>query len=245
VAAGTTTIPTSLPDDAALRSIVLDGIVRSGSLRPGTLVIDTSTTAPATARDVAGAVEGAGGAFVDAPVSGGEPAAIEGRLSVMCGGSTTDVERARPILDAFAHRIVHIGSVGAGHVAKACDQLVVMVNLEAVAEALVLATVSGIDARRVRDALLGGLAASRVLELAGRRMLEHDHAPGGRARLHLKDIGIIRDATAGTAMAFPAFEQAARRIERLVEEGRGDLDHAAILSVLEAESGATVGAAGG
>jgi 2-hydroxy-3-oxopropionate reductase len=238
VGRATSVILTSLPDDAAVRSVIVDGLVETAALEPGSTVVDTSTVSAEAAREVGAAVEAAGGSFLDAPVSGGEAGAIAGSLSIMVGGPADVLDQVRPVLEAVGERIVHVGPVGAGQAAKMCNQLVVMSTLEAVAEALVLARVLGVDPGRVRDALLGGLASSRVLELAGARMLEGNFEPGGRARTHLKDIAGIRAALARSGATLPGFEQAAAQIERLIATGQGDLDHSAIVAMVEASAGA-------
>jgi 3-hydroxyisobutyrate dehydrogenase-like beta-hydroxyacid dehydrogenase len=151
----------------------------------------------------------------------------------MAGGDAAALERARPVLAAIAERVVHLGPVGAGQIAKACNQLIVLGTIELVAEALALAESSGLDAAALRDVLLGGFAQSRILDQHGARMLAGDYAPGGRARFHLKDIAAVealKDAHGGET---PAFDAAARQLERLVEQGGGDLDHAALRTLLQ------------
>jgi 2-hydroxy-3-oxopropionate reductase len=233
LAAEVDVIVLSLPDAAAVEHVTLgaDGIAAGG--RPGLVVLDTSTIEPERARRIAAALAGAGISYIDAPVSGGTSAAASGSLSVMAGGEVEALERARPVLDAIAERVVHLGPVGTGQVAKACNQLIVLGSIELVAEALTLAEESGIDAGVLREALLGGFASSRILDLHGARMLRGDYEAGGRAALHLKDIAIVAELKAASGVPTPAFDAAARQLERLVAEGGGDLDHAALKTLLD------------
>ncbi len=207
------------------------------TLRSGSLVIDTSTIAPHESRDRYRMCAEQGVRYVDAPVSGGA-VAIEARtLSVMAGGDDDALDQTATIVSAFAGRFVRCGGPGAGSVAKACNQLIVASTIEIVAEALMLAKASGVDPSLVREALLGGFAASRILELHGSRMLEGNYVPGGKANLQLKDIDIIREMGRGQAVPLEAFEAAARRFERLIELGGGELDHSAVATVLESDTG--------
>ncbi len=230
----------SLPDDSAVSSVVA-AIVAGASLRPGAVIVDTSTTTPATARSAGAAVAQAGGSFLDAPVSGGQIGALEGTLAVMVGGPADALERVRPPLETLAREVIHVGPSGAGQIAKACNQLVVMATLEAVAEALMLAGASGVDPRRVLDALVVGYAGSRAMDVCGRRMLDHDFRPGGKASYHAKDVAILREISAQTGVPLALFEQLAPLVERLVALGGSELDHSALLLVLEEATGIKLG----
>ena len=216
-------------------SMVLDALLPT--LPPGALIIDTSTIAPSDAVANHGRCDATGIAYVDAPVSGGPSAAETGTLSVMAGGESDDLERAETVMRAFAGRFVRCGGPGAGQVAKACNQLIVAATIEVVSEALVLARAAGADPALVREALLGGFAASRILDLHGGRMLARDFVPGGKARLQLKDIDIIRGLAHEVGVPLDGFEAAAARFERLVAAGGGELDHSALVTVLEADAG--------
>jgi len=183
-------VVTMLPDSPDVEAVVLageDGVV--AGVREGMLFVDMSTIAPATARAVHAALAERGVEAVDAPVSGGEPAAVDGKLSIMAGGSEEALARARPVLDELG-TTTHIGPAGAGQVAKAANQIVVAVTIQAVAEALTLARRAGVDPARVREALLGGFAQSKILEVHGERMLEGSYEPGFRIELHRKDLAI-------------------------------------------------------
>jgi 2-hydroxy-3-oxopropionate reductase len=227
----------ALPAGAEVRA-ALDVLVEH--LQPGSIVVDTSTIAPHESRENYARCASRGIEYVDAPVSGG-PAAVEaGTLSVMAGGNDSALDRATVLTQAFAGRFVRCGASGAGSVAKACNQLVVATTIEVVAEALVLAQAAGVDPSLVREALLGGFASSRILELHGARMLEANYVPGGKARLQLKDIDIIRELAASVGVPLDAFGAAAARFERLVADGGGELDHSAVATVLERDAGVSV-----
>jgi 2-hydroxy-3-oxopropionate reductase len=224
---------TMLPDTPDVAAVVLgpDGVVEG--VAAGSLVIDMSTIDPGPTRSIADAFRELDVTMLDAPVSGGEKGAIEGTLSIMVGGREDAFARALPLFAAMGSTVVHIGPHGAGQVCKACNQLVVGANIEAVAEALVLAERSGIDPARVREALLGGFAASKVLEVHGQRMLDRAYEPGFRARLHRKDARIIMDAARAAWALVPAFERVAEQLDDLVASGGGELDHSALHRLLD------------
>lgn len=182
--------------------------------------------------------------MLDAPVSGGERGAIDGTLSIMVGGSATAFDRGRPVLEVLGSNLVHVGSAGAGQVAKACNQLVVAATIQAVAEALLLAKKAGVDPAKVREALLGGFAGSKILEVHGARMLAGDFTPGFRSVLHRKDARIVRQTAEELGSPVPLFEIAAQALEHLVEVGRGELDHAALITLLEDTAGVRVAETG-
>lgn len=203
------------------------------AIEPGAVVCDLGTHAPAAMTPVAEAVRARGASFLDTPLSGGVEGAAAGTLSLMAGGDASDLDRIRPALEAFAARIVHVGPVGAGQVAKACNQLVVGSTIEAVAEALTLARLSGLDPARVREAMLGGYAASRVLEVHGQRMLDHRFEPGGRVDLHAKDARIVLDQARRVGVQLSGFEPVAAAFEAMVASGDGGLDHSALITRLD------------
>jgi 2-hydroxy-3-oxopropionate reductase len=232
-AASVDVVITMLPDTPDVEQVVLgDDGVASGAT-PGSLAIDMSTIDPGAARLVAERLTATGVQALDAPVSGGERGAIDGTLSIMVGGETAAFERAVPIFRAMGANIVHVGPSGAGQVAKACNQLVVAATIEAVAEALLLAERSGVDAAKVREALLGGFAGSKILEVHGQRMLDRAFEPGFRARLHRKDARIVLGAASATGTPVPSFEVVAAQLDRLVGDlGGGELDHSALYTAL-------------
>lgn len=173
-------------------------------LRSGAVVVDMSTISPAATRRFAALLAERGVDMLDAPVSGGEAGATGATLSIMVGGKAEVFERVEPLLAVLGRNIVHVGDHGAGQVAKACNQLVVAAILEAVAEALIFALRCGVDLARVRTVLLGGFAASRILEVHGERMLKRDFRPGFKARLHQKDLKIVLDNAHELGLALPA-----------------------------------------
>jgi 2-hydroxy-3-oxopropionate reductase len=233
VAAAADVLITMLPDSPDVESVVLGDGAPAGALRSGSLFIDMSTIAPSVSRRIAAALAARGIAALDAPVSGGEKGAVEATLSIMAGGDAAAFERAAPIFAALGKNVVHIGGPGAGQVAKACNQIVVAVTIEAVAEAIGLAAASGVDPAKVRAALLGGFAQSRILDLHGQRMLDRAFAPGFKAKLHLKDMGIAVEAAAGAEIDAPAARLLRDRFAQLVARGDGERDHSALLELVE------------
>jgi 2-hydroxy-3-oxopropionate reductase len=224
---------TMLPDTADVEDVLTgEGGVLEGAAA-GSLVIDMSSIDPAPTRTIAEAFAGRDVAMVDAPVSGGERGAIDGALSIMIGGDAEAVARAMPIFDVLGKTIVHVGPSGAGQVTKACNQLVVAATIEAVAEALLLAERSGVDAAKVREALLGGFAGSKILDVHGQRMLDRAFDPGFRIRLHRKDARIVEDMAVGTGTPIPSFAVVAAQLQRALDEGDGELDHSGLYVELE------------
>ena len=225
-------ILTSLPDAEAVREATLGSHGITMGLKRDRLVVDTSTTSPAEARALATDLAARGVAFLDAPVSGGVHGAAAGTLSIMVGGPEPLVAQAHPVLSCLGGTIVHCGPIGAGQVTKACNQLVVMATHESVAEALLLAEASGLDPWLVRDALMAGYAASPILDIQGPRMIERDFTPGGKAKFHLKDIATISELAHEVGLDLPAFNAAARQVERLIDAGGGELDNSALISAI-------------
>jgi 2-hydroxy-3-oxopropionate reductase len=237
VAARSDVVITMLPDTPDVELVLRGERGVAEAIRPGSLVIDMSTIEPFAAARLAPAFEERDVAMLDAPVSGGERGAIDGTLSIMVGGTPEAFDRAGPIFEVLGANVVHVGASGAGQIAKACNQLIVAATIEAVAEALVLARKAGVDPGAVREALAGGFAGSKILEAHGRRMLEGDFEPGFRSALHRKDAGIVLRTAREVGAPVPSFEIAAAALERLVEAGRGGLDHAALVTLLEEVAG--------
>lgn len=236
---------TMLPDSPDVEAVVLgeDGVAEGVS--EGMLYVDMSTIAPATSRAVYDALEAKGVDSIDAPVSGGQPAAESGELAIMLGGSDEAVDRARAILEVLGKSVTHIGPPGAGQVAKAANQVIVALTIQAVSEAFTLARKAGVDPAKVREALLGGFAQSKILELHGKRMLEDDFDPGFRLSLHRKDLAIALETAREQGVPLVATAQAAELMNALVAAGRGDDDHAVMIELYSelahVEAGSTVG----
>lgn len=205
--------------------------------KPGTVVVDMSTISPVATRDMAGRLAAKGVEMLDAPVSGGDIGAINGTLSIMVGGKPEIFAKVLPLFECMGKNIVHIGANGAGQVAKACNQIVAAVTLEAVSEGLTLARRNGVDAGKVRDALLGGFAWSKVLEIHGRRILERDFKPGFKAGLHRKDLKIVTDTAAHLGLTLPQASLVAAHLNALVGMGCGEEDSAAVVKVIERAAG--------
>src|SRR5919199_1447549 len=205
-------------------------------LRSGTTYVDMSSISPLATRRIAARLAEQGVEALDAPVSGGEVGAREATLVIMVGGPEAVFERVHPIFEALGKSIVRVGDTGAGQVAKACNQLVVGITIDAVAEALLLARAAGVDPARVREALLGGFAQSRVLDLHGARMLEGRFAPGFRAPLQVKDLAIAADLGAASGQPLPGTETALSLYRQMVDAGHGDLDHSGLFVLLEEQA---------
>ena len=234
VARQCTVIVTMLPDGPDVEQVLTSANGVFAALQPGGVIVDMSTIAPGTARRLARAAEGRGATMLDAPVSGGEIGAIDGTLSIMVGGDAASLERVRPVLAAMGNpeRIVHIGESGAGQICKACNQLVIGGTLAAVGEAFALAMKSGVDASKVRAALLGGFAASRVLEVHGERLLKKNFKPGFPARLYRKDLRIVMDAINEAQAPAPVTAVVQQLLTALVADGKEALDYSALGTVL-------------
>ena len=240
VAVATDVLITMLPDSPQVSEVYAGAGGAFEALRPGWLAIDMSSIAPATARELAARAAAAGAEMLDAPVSGGDKGAIAGTLSIMVGGSEAAFDRALPILQAMGRTIVHVGPAGAGQVVKVCNQVVVGVVIEAVAEALVLGAKAGVDPNRIADVLQGGLAATKVLEMRRDKFLSGDFEPGFRIRLHLKDLKNAGELARETGVALPAAAIVEQLMRAAAANGRGEYDHSGLITVLEDLAGARV-----
>ena len=209
----------------------VDGL--SGHVREGTLIIDMGTTAAAPTREFARRLREQGADYIDAPVSGGEVGARDATLTIMAGGSAAAIERARPIFSALGRSFTHVGEVGAGQVAKAANQVIVGLTIGAVAEALALVRSAGVDPGKVREALLGGFAASRILELHGQRMLDDDFRPGGKVTTQHKDLTQALELAAASGLDLPATRLNRAMYQQLIDAGHGDLDHSALFRLFD------------
>ena len=224
---------TMLPDSPDVQQVVLgrDGVLEG--IRPGSVLVDMSTISPLVTQEIANAVTAKGAQMLDAPVSGGEKGAIEATLSIMVGGPEPVFTRVRPVFETLGKNIVHIGGAGAGQVAKACNQIVVALTIQAVSEALVLAAKAGVDPAKVRQALLGGFAQSRILDAHGQRMLERNFKPGFRVRLHQKDLNIALSTGKALGVPLPATAVVQEAFTALRGLERSDLDHSALVTLIE------------
>jgi 2-hydroxy-3-oxopropionate reductase len=234
VARAATVIITMLPDTADVEKVLTgpDGVL--AGLQKGAVVVDMSSISPAATERLAALVAEKGGSMLDAPVSGGEIGAINAALSIMVGGDEATFTRVRPILEKMgnAEKIIHIGRSGSGQICKICNQVAIGGALAGVSEAFALAKKAGVDAARVRQALLGGFAASRVLEVHGERMLVDNYKPGFRAKLYQKDMRLANEAASANGVSMPANAVVAQLLNALIASGGADLDYAALGTVL-------------
>jgi 2-hydroxy-3-oxopropionate reductase len=237
VAEGSDVIITMLPGPPQVEEVVAgDGGLLEGA-REGSLIIDMSTSSPILAQELARAARNKAVGMLDAPVSGGDVGARDGTLSIMVGGEENDFERARPLFRVMGETVVHVGGVGAGQVVKACNQIVVALVIEAIAEALVLGSKAGVDPDRVVEVLSGGLASNKVLEVKGEKFLSHEFAPGGKVEYHRKDLGIALEAGREYEVTLPVAAFVDQMFGVLEAKGRGGWDHSALLTLLEEGSG--------
>jgi 2-hydroxy-3-oxopropionate reductase len=242
VARASTIVITMLPDTPDVEAVIGGGDGVLSGLQRGAVVVDMSSISPTATMRLAAAVTAKGGSMLDAPVSGGEIGAINASLSIMVGGDDAAFARVRPIFEAMgnAERIVHIGPSGSGQVCKICNQVAIGGALAGVSEAFALAKKAGVDAGRVRQALLGGFAASRVLEVHGERMLTGNYKPGFRAKLYQKDLRLANEAALANAVAMPATAIVTQLVNALVANGGADLDYAAMGTVIAKMSGGSL-----
>ncbi len=236
VAAASEVVFTMVTTGADVEQVVLgEGGIIHGA-KPGTVLVDMGTIPPGTARRIAAALAARGIETLDAPVSGGEVGAQNATLAIMAGGKAEVRERVRPLLEKLGKTLVHVGPNGAGQVAKACNQMIMVSCIEAMAEAMLLAKQSGADPEKVRRALAGGSAGSRVLEVFGARMTARDFRAGVEARLHHKDFGIVLNEAVTLGAPLPIAAQVWQQLNALMAQGWGREDTSALLKVLEGES---------
>ena len=228
---------TCLPDSPEVESIVFgsDGVL--AGLSAGDLFIDMSTIAPATALKIFNAMAEVNVDALDAPVSGGEGGAKSAALSIMVGGSQAAYDRALPIFEKMGKNIVRIGDAGSGQVTKACNQVVVGLTIQAIAEALNLAKKAGVDVAKVREALMGGFAQSRILDVHGQRFLDNNFAPGFKINLHRKDMNIALQTGRDLSVPLPGSALVATQMDALLAKGDGEVDHSALALLLGEMSG--------
>ena len=226
-----------VPDTPDVETVLFgQGGVAEG-LSAGKLVIDMSSISPVATKAFAERIEALGCDYVDAPVSGGEVGARNASLTIMCGGKEAAFERARPLFEKLGKNITLVGGVGAGQTAKVANQIIVGLTIEAVAEALTFAKRAGADPARVREALMGGFASSRILELHGERMVKRTFDPGFRIRLHRKDLSLAVDSARALNLALPNAAATQQLMNAAIAMGDGDLDHSGLIRTLEALGG--------
>lgn len=214
---------------------VMRGVASAGT--SGLVAVDMSTIAPAAARAIHAELAAAGVDFVDAPVSGGEVGAIAGTLSIMAGGADAAFARAKPAFECMGKNIVHVGGPGAGQVTKAANQIVTGMGVLAVAEAMAFASKNGVDRAKVREALLGGFAYSKILENHGQRMLDRNFKPGFKSWMHEKDLNIVMQTAHELGLCLPGSAATAQMFNAMVGSGLGEEDSIAVLKLLENLSG--------
>ena len=234
VAKAATTIVTMLPDGPDV-SLVLEGA--NGiftALQRGTVIVDSSTIAPATAKRLAAATAERGGQFLDAPVSGGEIGAIAGTLAFMVGGDAAALDHARPAIEAMGspEKLVHVGESGAGQICKACNQIVLGGTMAVVAEAIALSRKAGVDPMKVRAALMGGFAQSRVLDVHGERMITGNWKPGFKAKFFKKDLGIALNTLAENGVPACTSAVVQQLVQAQITAGEGEEDYSGLAKAI-------------
>lgn len=234
---------TMLPNSPDVEQVALgtNGIIEGG--RSGLTFVDMSTISPLVSQKIARALEPKGVQMLDAPVSGGEKGAIEGTLSIMVGGDKALFEQVLPVFQAMGKTITYLGPLGAGGFTKLANQIIVAVNLTAIAEALTLAAKAGLDIELTIKALAGGLAGSRCLEQKTPNYLSHTYNPGFKIDLHYKDLGLITEASRALGVPLPTTAVVQELFNALRVKGRGGLDHSGVLTLLEELAGTEVRAA--
>lgn len=235
---------TMLPDGPDVEAAILGpkGVLEGA--RKGSTIVDMSSISPMVSRKLGAACEAAGVDFVDAPVSGGEPKAVTGTLAIMAGGKKEAFDRVRPILEAMGSSVTLTGSVGAGNVTKLANQIMVACNIAAMGEALVLATSCGVDPEVVFQAVRGGLAGSTVLEAKAPMVIKRNFEPGFRISLHQKDLRNALLAAESMKIPLPLTSAVQQMIMALMNAGKGNLDHSAIVTFLESIAATEIGKAG-
>ena len=222
---------TMLPDSPQVEEVVFDENGVLEGIKEGSLFIDMSTISPSTARNLYEKLKAKGVEALDAPVSGGQVGAESASLSIMVGGNAHAFERALPVFQALGKNIVHIGAPGAGQTTKACNQMIVGMTIQAVAEAFTLAEKAGVNLEKMREVLLGGFAQSRILDLHGKRMIDGNFKPGFKIKLHKKDLKIALETGKELSVTLGGTAQVAAQMDKAIEMGNSELDHSALYLV--------------
>jgi 2-hydroxy-3-oxopropionate reductase len=240
VAARGDVIITMLPNSPHVKEAILgkDGVIEGA--KPGSIVVDMSSIAPLAAREVAGELAKKGVEMLDAPVSGGEPKAIEGTLAIMVGGKAEVFEKVKPILLKMGSSAVHCGEIGSGNVTKLANQIIVALNIAAMSEALVLAAKAGVDPGRVYQAIRGGLAGSTVLDAKAPMVLKGNYKPGFRIELHIKDLQNALDTAHAIGVPVPLTSGIMEIMQALRVDGKEKDDHGGVIQFYEKLAGQTV-----
>jgi 2-hydroxy-3-oxopropionate reductase len=222
-----------LPDTPDVEAVLFGERGVASGLTAGQLVVDMSSVSPLATKDFAARIAAAGADYVDAPVSGGEVGAKAASLTIMVGASEAAFERVKPLLECMGRNITHVGGVGDGQTTKVANQIIVALNIAAVAEALVFASKAGADPAKVRQALMGGFASSRILEVHGERMIRRTFAPGFRIALHQKDLNLALQGARTLGVALPGTAQVAQLMQACAANGGAGDDHSALVKALE------------
>ena len=233
VAAQSEAVILMVPDTPDVASVLFGANGVASGLKPGTLVIDMSSISPIETKDFAAKIAALGCDYVDAPVSGGELGAKAASLTIMVGATDAGFARAKPLFDLMGKNITHVGGIGAGQTCKVANQIIVALNIQAVSEALVFASKAGADPAKVRQALMGGFASSRILEVHAERMLNGTFAPGFRIRLHQKDLNLALGAAKELGVSLPNTAIAQQMLSSCVAHGAGEMDHSALILAIE------------
>lgn len=226
-------IITMLPNSPQVSAVALGEGGIAANAKPGTLLVDMSSIAPLAAREIHDGLKAKGIRMVDSPVSGGEPKAIDGTLSVMVGGAQKDFDEAKPVIEKMAGSVVRVGEIGAGNIAKLANQIVVAVNIAGLAEAMTLSAKAGVDPELVFQAIRGGLAGSTVMEAKAPMMLDRNIKPGFKVNLHVKDLGNIMDTGHGVGVPLPLSAAVMEMMQALKVDDMGDADHSALVRYYE------------
>lgn len=233
VAAGSDVVILMVPDTPDVEAVLFGANGVAEGLKAGTLVIDMSSISPIETKEFAARVAEKGCDYVDAPVSGGEVGAKNAALTIMAGGSDAAFERARPLFELLGKNITHVGPVGAGQVCKVANQIIVALNIQAVSEALVFASKAGADPAKVRQAISGGFAASRILELHAERMINGTFNPGFKIKLHQKDLNLALSSAKALSLSLPNTAIVQQMFASCIAHGGAELDHSALILATE------------
>jgi 2-hydroxy-3-oxopropionate reductase len=233
VARAADVIFTMLPDTPDVEAVLFGKNGVAEGITKGKVVVDMSSISPMATKAFAKRINELGADYIDAPVSGGEVGAKAGTLTIMCGGDAAVFERVKPLLACMGKNITLVGGNGDGQTTKVANQIIVALNIAAVSEALVFASKAGADPAKVREALMGGFAASRILEVHGERMIKRTFNPGFRIKLHQKDLGLALQGARELGVALPQTANAAQLMQACAAHGLGELDHSALVQALE------------